>query len=374
MKYTVIAILFTVSLAACLDAPREGQMDDSDGDANDSGTTKEELPSPGPFAESKSDLLILHTFLVKNGTDILAKCGYDDSTGEIRRAADDGAYLHGLESIIRGCARPLEDRDREYAEEAIQEGTEHETFEEFYHAAQQVVDRVALKLNADSGPSTVVEAEVLYQLMDRHHFGLQMMDTAIRYWEPYQQGTDRDTLQLQNAYLNLLGARGEADAIEQILDKYPWGNDACEFPEASALERRVHEKLATALELAKPDTLWRNRLVNFLKPEIDYYRNQSWTIGLLPMEVLLETHLAYWENVTQEDSWPTREEAEYLLAERRNTSRTLWTETVLWQFVMYFEDPDSEYFYPWANTESGAAAFMGKMAVRPAFDVLECNT
>ena len=340
-----------------------------------------ELPPAGPFREDRQHLATLERFLTDEGGRMLGRCGHPDGSRTVKAELEDERHLFAVEGLISACSRPTQELDQFYADNAIRDGNEEHVRDDLHARAVSALANLTKRLDEHPGPGNAVEAQLLYALMVLHQFNRASIETAMLLWIPYEDGSRRDNLQLRNVYLNLLGPRAESEIMVELLDRYPWSGLTCSKPDMVALGDRVASTLSKAAASAEANAedsdkkrrFWYGKLFNATIPNFEFYREHGWWLGMLAVEVKAEADLVYWDNRTYAPAWPTMEEAKFLLAQKRNESRTLWHEEMLSQYLFLFEDEFMQSLHPWATfLEDGPPAFMADVATRWPYDGLVC--
>lgn len=340
------------------------------------------LPRPGHFLEPEEDLQVLETFLREEGPRILEACNYVDGVGRVDWHLNQKNYGAAIEELFYQCSTPVVETRIGYAERAIRENREEEVLYKLHEQAVDVLEILKEKINDHPGPGNTVDAALLNRIMGVYYTGYSAVTRgAFELWEPYEDGTSRELFQLTSVYMNFLNSIGRAPAMMMVLDRYPWTEPPCTPPDIESLSKQIKDKINQTLVLAyswgesTENEVWNNhfgRLVVRTIPHFEYASEQGWWPSLLAIEVGIERKIAYWENLSA-PAWPTMEEGEYLLAELRSHTRSIWTDVFLMRSSpLYFDHPPPP-DYDWAtDIEDGPPALMSLLAIRWPFADLEC--
>jgi hypothetical protein len=337
------------------------------------------LPLPGRFAED-SDLASFAAFLVVEGGKILAECGNSNGGERVRLYLDRQDFHNAIHYLFYGCEG---DESRAYAELAISESQERATYDLLRAEALSAYEEARRRLNELPGPGTRTEAQYISYLMVRNIWDhLRIERAAPLVWNPYEDGSARDRLQLQNAYLQLLNARGGSENIMKIIERYPWTSPSCIAPDLDGLLYRIDRSVNRTLALARghghDDVDVPLEGVHFhytwvrdwLLPDLELARRDGWWPRLLALEVHFESWVSYWESFSA-PAWPTLEEAEYLLALFRNESRSIFAEQAIEPHLVYFEERRSDGELGWRRAVDPPQV-LRLMALRWPWAELDC--
>jgi hypothetical protein len=339
------------------------------------------LPPPGPFVEGKG-LEALEDFLRGEGQAILAECQSPNPQAPVilQYIAEEN-YAYAIEDLIWACTG---ESNRQLGREAMNTGTEEETYELLHGFAMEALASARAALSAHPGPGNPTEAQLLMYMMRKHVRDALFIEHAeSSYWAAYQNGTFRDYVTLINAYLSLTGPTDRSWAMIEILDRYPWSAPPCEPPDFESLAERTRESLDTAFATARSygydvrtEQGLRNRFSDALY-EIDREFKLALELGWWPLlihyEYRAERQVAYWDSFSLE-AWPTFEEARFLLAAWRNESRSISQEAGFQPHLWYFSNLERQEMHPWDTdyTQYGGAAFMRHVGHRWPYADLVC--
>lgn len=335
---TLLGLLFgSILISGCTSPAPAAQADDDSISFGLGLAVPVELPRPASFAEPAEEMQRLEGFLREEADAILGACGSAHPLNATFKILDEGHHLTALDELETACSQPARDTVWDVADDAMSNGSENDTYQTLRAAALDAMMNLTERLDAHPAPGSVVEAALLGKLASMHRSWADSIDTSALYFGPYQDGTARDGLQLRNVYGNLIVAPVAMNLLLEILDRYPWRETPCQSPDLDDLKSEalslVNQAISLAEELADPEdanyvsTVY-GGLVKGHKPHIEYYAEHDWWPGLLYKKMLMEWDIAYWENYTA-DPVPTQEEAQFLVAQYRNETRTLWTERTL---------------------------------------------
>lgn len=332
-----------------------------------------ELPPLGAFWENASEIERLESFLAHDGVEILRECGQGNASEVLGDLAQD-YHLTAIEDVYHGCSQSAYRDDEVLVGQARASGTEAAVYQRLRADALAALERAQAALDRFEGPGTVVEAEVLYKIVNRHLFDRESVNTAANSFAGYEE--DRRPINLENAYLQLLVPSLESNVTLQLLQRYPWTRPVCEAPDLDALSGRYQAKYDHALALAKSyaqpgDEEWvSNMYGSLLKvtgPRFEFSRDHGYWASLLGGETYLNWDVGYLENYTA-SKLPTREEASYLVAQYRNSTRTLVTEYDLSSLLGQLD-----FDYPWEGNEWQPIRALTVSSLGWEFDQLRCN-
>lgn len=338
------------------------------------------LPPPGPFREDPGHLKILENFLNVQGREILEDCGRPQAHERLVPYLEEEHHWSALGELTAGCREGTE--HREIVDQAMKNGTEKETYNDLMLEALESIDTMEKAIDGHAGPGNTVEAQLLYRLMVSHIDGiLTVTETVPEMWDATDQKSD---LGLRNIYANLMSPVARGGVMMEILDRFPWSGGHCELPDIEVNEPRITEKIEYATQLAhgldhhkergdEPVNIHYIRFNNIIIPRFEYLVEQEWSLGLMGVDVAVDGRVAYWESFS-DPVWPTMEEAEFILAETRNESRTIWNEANLASHLRYFESERHQHMFPWGeDIEETTPAFLSVVHLRWPFEGMECQ-
>ncbi len=379
--YLVCLGVMLMVTSGCLDAFFELSEDDPGLPPLGMGLeVPDELPLPGPFLEGP-DLLLLEEFLFQEGRQILKECEREHVADGVESLLVEERYAKAINAFMTGCATQ---GYHQIAQQAMVEGNEKGVYQDLMVQANASMKDLRQRLNNHTGPGNAVEASFLSHAMGRNILGeLSLIRSAPLFWEPYEDGRARDQLQLRNAYMQPYRNIQYAEVVVKTLERYPWTSPPCVPPDVPALTQQIEETIDLALDKAVelghdgPGEWGRvnphyEEITVWLEPELELAKQDDWWPRLLSLKVSVEGRLAYFESFSA-PAWPTFEEAEYLLAQFRNETRSAYTEQAMDSHISYFSDEFHQSRYDWdTDITFGPPGFMRLMALSWPYEGLDC--
>lgn len=296
----------------------------------------DEFPVPANWSEGDAEVAAFGEFILGDGQRVLEGCNAPNSSNEyvIERVAE-GRYLGAISAILSGCATSSWMDYSKVADEAIRNNREVEVYLELREQAVKSWRAELDQLNS-AEPGSLVDAQFFGFAASQSFFAnesLKLASTMMAAYNDTQRSIDYET-----ALLNVMAIRDESTASAELLALYDWKAPACQPPAFEVVRDRMRERLeehtTLAWKVAEPgdDEHLHSPIGRLLRgqwPNFEYFVKYEWTAALLfsePDDIWAYEFFLEPKN----QRLPTPEEAAFLIAEYRSTTRTIQTEgTVL---------------------------------------------
>jgi hypothetical protein len=224
--------------------------------------------------------------------------------------------------IREACNISLRESMHGLAARAIENGTEHENFTKLNGQATAEMGRLLGLIRNMPRPGSHADAEFQASFQIQYSTHGDYMEGARRQYLAYQanRGQSFNEGNLRNSFTTIAQTIEETAILSLELERYDWVAGVCKIPSHESQAARVWQIYEVAergaLEQATAEDLRNisNRfglLVNDIKPSIDDYVRENFTMALVDIEADLQYNIAYAENYTNE-VLPTWEEAMWL--------------------------------------------------------------
>jgi hypothetical protein len=179
---------------------------------------------------------------------------------------------------------------------------------------------------------------------------------------------------MYGSYLNTLDILSEGNTTLRSLANYAWtqpgcsANEAALYAETNATLERVREKARRSDPTNSLDNIgdFRGRLETIDVPEIQKFIARHWWPEILEKLWTLRMHEAIWDDWNNQ-TYPSREEALYILARYQNHTRSLTSDQQVLLFQLRVESKQA-----WEGSTSAAKQVRAIESLKPTMDFVTC--
>lgn len=308
----VFALALASLWAGCLEEPRQSP--------NGLGLDTTTPIAPAAPVEPVAELDHLFSFAASLAP-LVGRCPSETNEENVHaRIANQSTAAFRL--IREACNDGLRDTMHGLAARAIENGTEHENFTKLHGQATDAMDKLLGLIQNMPSPGSFADAEFQASFQIQYSTHGDYMEGARRQYQSYQahRGQPFNEGNLRNSFTTIAQTIEETAILSLELESYEWMPGVCQVPSHESQTARVWRFYEVAeqraLEKATPQDLRNisNRfglLVNDIKPSIEEYVKENFTMALVDVEADLQYNIAYAENYTNE-VMPTWEEAIWL--------------------------------------------------------------